>query len=457
MFAAAALATTCAVLAQQPKVGAPAPAIQCEAWFNHEGAPPTLDALRGRVVLLEFWGTWCGPCVRAMPGIQKLHERYQARGLTVLAISYEPKNVLQPFLKQHGYTMAVGSDPTKATVAAYGVRGWPTTVVIDKEGDVAHVGSPYDAETAVEKALGLEAGPAALLTTWFEIQKEELPERRPALDRLCEKAIPDFDLRSWALSHVSPPPMATGGAPPGKPTPAPTPAGKPAKPAPPDAAATDHANGLLLRLMKAWHGDAAQCTTLLQQLADQAPAAFDLAVWAEQQMAMVFPLTMAEVLTMLEARQYVLLLEAIVRRNPDTHALATATKNREFTTWCRDRADSARTQAKRGLMAQHWLFANASVDETKNDEFFRELAMSGAGTSPDQKQLVSVLLDGEAITREGAAGFVHARLTEALAAADVGGGKPPRKDLKAQFAKDLAAMTKDLERRYGKPVPVRPK
>ncbi|MBL8722934.1 MAG: TlpA family protein disulfide reductase [Planctomycetes bacterium] len=145
--------------AQKPTVGAQAPAIVASSWLNWQGDAPTLESLQGRVVLLEFWGTWCGPCVRAMPGIQKLHDRYRERGLTVLAISYETPEKMQPFLQANAYTMPVGSDPEKKTIAAYGISGWPTTILLDKEGKVAHVGSPYDAEEAVEKALGLEAGP----------------------------------------------------------------------------------------------------------------------------------------------------------------------------------------------------------------------------------------------------------------------------------------------------------
>ena len=93
-----------------------------------------------------------------MPGIQKLHDRYAERGLTVLAISYETPDVLQPFLTKNAFTMPVGSDPKKSTIGAYPIDGWPTTVLIGKDGKIAHVGSPYDAEAQVEKALGLEAG-----------------------------------------------------------------------------------------------------------------------------------------------------------------------------------------------------------------------------------------------------------------------------------------------------------
>src|SRR5215475_4625317 len=125
--------------AQHPAVGKDAPPIQAAAWLNWKGDAPTLESLKGRVVMLEFWGTWCGPCVRAMPEVQKLHDRYRDRGLVVLAISYEPASVLQQFLKENSYTMPVGSDPEKKVVSAYGIRSWPTTFVIGKDGKIAHV------------------------------------------------------------------------------------------------------------------------------------------------------------------------------------------------------------------------------------------------------------------------------------------------------------------------------
>src|SRR5580765_3863807 len=75
--------------AQQPNVGDAAPPLDLAGWLNVEaGKEPKLEALKGSVVMLEFWGTWCGPCVRAMPEVQKLHDRYRDRGLVVLAISY---------------------------------------------------------------------------------------------------------------------------------------------------------------------------------------------------------------------------------------------------------------------------------------------------------------------------------------------------------------------------------
>ncbi len=79
-------------------VGDPAPEIGVRKWLNvPAGQEPSPESLKGRVVMIEFWGTWCGPCVRAMPKVQEIHDRYRERGLTVLAISYETLDVMGRF------------------------------------------------------------------------------------------------------------------------------------------------------------------------------------------------------------------------------------------------------------------------------------------------------------------------------------------------------------------------
>lgn len=429
--------------AQKPTVGAPAPAIVASSWLNWEGAAPTLESLQGRAVLLEFWGTWCGPCVRAMPGIQKLHDRYRERGLTVLAISYETPEQMQRYLKENAFSMPVGSDPEKKTVTAYGIRSWPTTVVLDKEGKVAHVGSPYDAEAAVEKVLGLEAGPAALLTLYLDSGKAPKAEQRDALQRLVEKATPDFDLQAWARSHLAPDTVAGDGAPPvvGKAVPAA--AAKPA--ALPD---------LLRRCVAAW-GTPAQRNPLLQQIGDAGAAPFDLASFAKETFGKAFPFEVGELKTMLQEKKFAAVLDAIADRAPAAAVLATVAKHAELVAYCKSKADESRTLAKKGLMAQLWMFANALPrDEKLNQAFQSELAISGIATSPDKKSIVGILLGGEQLKRDHAASFVRSQLSRAILMEDLGAGKPPRvKELGKLFERERAAIVKDLEGRFGKPEP----
>ena len=85
------LAWLCGPGFAQLSVGEEAPSFELEAWaFLAKGEKdPTADLLKGKIVLIEFWGTWCAPCVRAMPRIQGIHARFKDRGLKVLGVSYE--------------------------------------------------------------------------------------------------------------------------------------------------------------------------------------------------------------------------------------------------------------------------------------------------------------------------------------------------------------------------------
>lgn len=126
-----------------------------------DGTTLTLADMRGDVVLVDFWATWCGPCKVAMPGLQKLHEEYGTKGLRVLAFSVDQKGeaVVRPFIEQNGYTFPVAL-ADEATRRAYGgIQSIPTTVIIRPDGTVYDlmVGAhPYE---AYEKAfLAARAG-----------------------------------------------------------------------------------------------------------------------------------------------------------------------------------------------------------------------------------------------------------------------------------------------------------
>lgn len=440
-------------------IGEPAPPLTLRTWLNlPEGAkPPTLESLRGRAIMLEFWGTWCGPCVRAMPEVQKLHDRYADRGLTVLAISYEPPAKMQPFLEEHGYTMAVGSDPEKAVVAAYGVRSWPTTVLLDKEGRVAYVGNPYGAEAAVEKALGLESSPATLLTAYLDgLVAAKKEAQRDALARLCEKAAADFDLAAWARSNgggeeavAAPKDAAADMA-----APAEAAAKEEKEEAPADAkpaanAAEDArtAAALLTKCAAAWK-DQKKRTHLLQRLAVQAPATFDLAAWAREAFAAAFPLDAKEMAALLRQKKYGDAVTALIERRPPAAVVAAAGRDKDLREFCRTKAPQAREMAKKAIMVQGWVFG--SVQPKDNDAFWRELAVSGIATSKDQKQITGVLLGGGTVTRGMAEAFIRSHLAQALVMADLAAGKaPPLRELDALVRKEREKATRDLEQRYG--------
>jgi thiol-disulfide isomerase/thioredoxin len=103
-----------------------------------DGVPRKLADFRGRVVLVNLWATWCGPCVREMPSLDRLQAALGDR-LTVLAISEDQgaAHVVEPFLAKLGLArLAVFLDPAAAAHDAFRVRGLPTSFLIDKEGRI---------------------------------------------------------------------------------------------------------------------------------------------------------------------------------------------------------------------------------------------------------------------------------------------------------------------------------
>jgi thiol-disulfide isomerase/thioredoxin len=121
---------------------------QAPAWHDVEGVsgvfPPSLDALRGRVVLLDFWATWCAPCRIVAPKLGALQTRYGAQGLSVLGMSTEEAQDVASFAQRLPLRYAVAVDKHAETTRSYGVASLPTLVVIDKRGVVRDVSVGYD-------------------------------------------------------------------------------------------------------------------------------------------------------------------------------------------------------------------------------------------------------------------------------------------------------------------------
>jgi len=101
-----------------------------------DGGDIRLSQLRGNVVFLNFWATWCEPCREEMPSMERLHRAYKDRGLAVVAISLDSQgaSVVNPFVKKLGLSFPVGLDPKMAVRETYGVWAVPSTFIIDRKG-----------------------------------------------------------------------------------------------------------------------------------------------------------------------------------------------------------------------------------------------------------------------------------------------------------------------------------
>ncbi|MDQ7778559.1 MAG: TlpA disulfide reductase family protein, partial [Planctomycetota bacterium] len=108
---------------------------------------PPLQSLRGKVVLIDFWATWCPPCKETIPALGALHETYSAKDLVIIGVTaVDQKQTLEDMKKYVGdnkikYSIGVDS-PARGTALAFGVRGIPTAFLLDRNGRVRWQGSP---------------------------------------------------------------------------------------------------------------------------------------------------------------------------------------------------------------------------------------------------------------------------------------------------------------------------
>ena len=106
------------------------------------GAKRQLSDLRGRVVLIDFWGTWCAPCVAALPKLQAAYEKYNADGLEILGVDSGDSRVkLEAFLAERKITWPQTMEADKGPIATlYRVTGWPTYFLLDRDGKIVVAG-----------------------------------------------------------------------------------------------------------------------------------------------------------------------------------------------------------------------------------------------------------------------------------------------------------------------------
>ena len=147
------LSTTGCVAA--PQQGARKPAFN----FNLktlDGKSLQLSALKGKVVLLDFWATWCPPCAEEIPHFKELYDQYRGKGLEIIGVALDDggEKDVAPFAQENKINYPLSATGAQELAQAYGgVRGIPTTFLIDKQGRIAQKYIGYQSKEVFEKEI----------------------------------------------------------------------------------------------------------------------------------------------------------------------------------------------------------------------------------------------------------------------------------------------------------------
>jgi len=108
------------------------------------GQSVTLSDLQGQVVMINFWASWCGPCREEMPLLEQIHQRYESLGFTLLGVNVEENSADgQAFLAERPVSFPVLYDPDNGISKLYDVVAMPSTVLIDRQGNVRYLHHGY--------------------------------------------------------------------------------------------------------------------------------------------------------------------------------------------------------------------------------------------------------------------------------------------------------------------------
>ena len=126
-----ALATACYTGSRPPHVGSSAK----QFVVQDSDRKVSLDQFRGQVVVLNFWASWCAPCVEELPSLMTMQDRMKAKGVVVLGVSIDVDgDAYHRFLKQRNVNFLTVRDPEQKVAEMYGTSGWPETYIIDRKG-----------------------------------------------------------------------------------------------------------------------------------------------------------------------------------------------------------------------------------------------------------------------------------------------------------------------------------
>jgi thiol-disulfide isomerase/thioredoxin len=133
--------------------GKPMPALTVADWVNGQVKP---EDMKGKVVIMDFYATWCGPCMAAIPHNNELLKKYKDRGLVIVGVctSSRGQEKMEENAKAKGIEYPIARDPEQKSAKAWAVHYYPTYAIVDRKGVVRIVGlQPNNVETVVKKLL----------------------------------------------------------------------------------------------------------------------------------------------------------------------------------------------------------------------------------------------------------------------------------------------------------------
>lgn len=149
------LAAPLAALAVEAGSRAPAVAFKPLAGST---APASLEALRGSVVYVDFWASWCTPCIRSMPALRELHGKYRDRGLVVVGVNKdETVDEARRFLRRFPVSFPLVDDTGDAVARAFDVKAMPSGYLVDRAGKVRQVHRGFTEQTQAALDREIEA------------------------------------------------------------------------------------------------------------------------------------------------------------------------------------------------------------------------------------------------------------------------------------------------------------
>jgi len=179
-----------------------APELKADFWLNTK-KEISWSSLRGRVVLVERWATWCGPCIQQIPHLNELKAKYEKKGLVIIGVTNEPKALVEPFVEKHGMQYLIAGNKTDYTAPAI-----PASWLISPKGEIVWNGHPSSLKNDVieeqlkDARMGPEIElPEALANVRKPVEEEKWGDALKALERAL-KAKPEEDVAKAAQAAI---------------------------------------------------------------------------------------------------------------------------------------------------------------------------------------------------------------------------------------------------------------